>query len=403
MRVLKKYDISIHCILASLYFLMLPLTISVNSAGASFLKLATIPIGMFFLVSLFFYKKDLHINIVHIMLAAYTVITVFTMFVCPTNTNFENILGYFLNAALFICISVIEYNEKELKIFEYVQIALLIIITAITFYNDTTVFDRATLSIFGQTSDPNYYVGFFIFPLTVVMKKICESKHRIFYIIIAFCSLYAIFLSGSRGGLLAILVTIAAFAVIYPKKAINKLFVMICMFLAVLLFWFAVRPFLPEQIIDRMSIKAVIETGGTNRVYIWESMMREIFDSPKDFIFGRGLENLHRMIISGKEVMVYAHNHLVQVMYGQGVVGVISFLMLVSCCIFRCIGKRKCVAVALFGMLALSVSLSFNPSLKSFWNIIPYAAFAFSDMQVGNIKNSTMSDDADVQGGNDKT
>ena len=33
--------------------------------------------------------------------------------------NLEYIKGYFLNAALFICLSVVEYNERELKIFEY--------------------------------------------------------------------------------------------------------------------------------------------------------------------------------------------------------------------------------------------------------------------------------------------
>ena len=52
MRALEKNNISMHCILASLYFLMLPLTISVNSTGASFLKLATIPISIYFLISL---------------------------------------------------------------------------------------------------------------------------------------------------------------------------------------------------------------------------------------------------------------------------------------------------------------------------------------------------------------
>ena len=180
MRALEKNNISVHCILASLYFLMLPLTISVNSAGASLLKLATIPISICFLISLFFYKKEFQINIVHIALCAYTMVTVFTMFVNPTSDNLDYVIGYFLNAALFICISIVEYNERELKILEYVQIALLIIIIAITFYNDATVHDRTTLSIFGQECDPNYYVGFFIFPITVTMKKIYTSKYRLF-------------------------------------------------------------------------------------------------------------------------------------------------------------------------------------------------------------------------------
>lgn len=384
MRALGKNNISMHCILASLYFLMLPLTISVNSSGASFLKLATIPISVFFLVSLFFYKKDFHINIVHIVLCAYTVVTVLTMFVNPTSENLEYVIGYFLNAALFICISIIEYNESELKILEYVQIALLIIITVITLYNDTTVHDRTTLAIFGQECDPNYYVGFFIFPITVVMKKICTSKYRLFYIILALLAVYAIFLSGSRGGLLAILVTIVAFAAIYPQKGRNKILILVCMLLSVFILWNVIKPFLSGTVVDRMSIEAVIETGGTNRTAIWSSMINEIKNSPLEFIFGRGIGVLHPIMIEGKEFLVVAHNHMIQVLYEQGIIGVIAFVMILLCCFFRCVKKRKCVSIALLGMLAISLSLSFNPSVKFFWNMIPYAAFAFSDVKRGD-------------------
>ena len=87
-------------------------------------------------------------------------------------------------------------------------------------------------------------------------------------------------------------------------------------------------------------------------------------------------------MIDGKKVMVAAHNHMIQSLYDQGIVGVIAFLMLVICCFVRCIKKRKCVAIALCGMMALSLSLSFNPSIKSFWNLIPYAAFCFPKSQI---------------------
>lgn len=381
MRALEKNNISMHCILASLYFLMLPLTISVNSAGASFLKLATIPIGIYFLISLFFYKKDFQINIVHISLCGYTIVTVLTVFVNPTSDNLEYIIGYFLNTALFLCMSVIEYNERELKILEYVQIALLIIITAITFYNDATVHDRTTLSIFGQECDPNFYVGFFIFPLTITMKKIYTDKFRLFYIALALLSIYAIFLSGSRGGLLSILVTIAAFSVIYPKKRINKILILIGMLLSVFILWHILKPFLSDTVVDRMSIEAVIETGGTHRTEVWSSMLEEIKNSSWEFIFGRGLSSLHPIMLDGKEFLVVAHNHSIQLLYDQGIIGTVAFAAIILCCFFRCIRKRKCVAIALLGMLAISVSLSFNPSVKFFWNLIPYAAFAFPDVK----------------------
>ena len=129
-----------------------------------------------------------------------------------------------------------------------------------------------------------------------------------------------------------------------------------------------------------MSIEAVVETGGTHRTEIWASMLDKIKNSSWEFIFGRGIGTLHPMMVAGKVQLVVAHNHTIQLLHDQGIVGLIAFVMLVVCCILRCIKKRQCVAIALLGMLALSVSLSFNPSIKSFWNLIPYAAFAFPNL-----------------------
>ena len=57
MRESQNMKISAHCILACLYFLLLPTTIAVNSAGNSILKLATVPIGLYFLVTIIVSKK----------------------------------------------------------------------------------------------------------------------------------------------------------------------------------------------------------------------------------------------------------------------------------------------------------------------------------------------------------
>lgn len=386
MHILRDNKISMHCILASLYFVLLPLTISVNSSGTSFLKLLAIPISIYFFITLFFYRKEFQINIVHIVLVVYTACTLFTVFVNPSAYNFEYIKGYFLNAGLFVCLSVVEYNEKELKILENVQIALLVFISLITFYNNSTLYDRVTLSIFGQASDPNYFVGFFIFPLSVTMKKIYESKHRIIYIAVALAGLYAIFLSGSRGGLLAVITTVVAFAFIYPPKAVDKITILGGMILVGIVLWVVVRPTLSDTVIERMSLDAVIETGGTHRVDIWKAMLTKIKDSKWEILFGRGLGTLHPIEIGGKVVFAGAHNHIIQVLYDQGIIGILTYLLLVVCSFARCVKKRKCVAVAIVGMMALSVSLSFNPSIKAFWNLIPYAAFAFP---INNTENKT--------------
>ena len=47
-----------------------------------------------------------------------------------------------------------------------------------------------------------------------------------------------------------------------------------------------------------------------------------------------------------------------------------------------CLKKRKVVSIALVGMMALSVSLSFNQTVRTFWNLIAYAAFSFPNDKI---------------------
>ena len=100
MQKIEKQQISAHCMLACLYFLLLPTTIAVNSAGNSILKLATIPIGLFFLITLILSNRKLQINGVHLALLIYTLSTISTLFVDASAAAQEYVIGYILNAAI---------------------------------------------------------------------------------------------------------------------------------------------------------------------------------------------------------------------------------------------------------------------------------------------------------------
>ena len=218
MQKLEKWQIGPHCILACLYFLLLPTTIAVNSAGNSILKLATIPIGLYFLVTIFLSNRKLQVNGVHLALLVYTLSVISTLFVDASGVSIAYVIGYVLNAALYVFLTVIPYNKAELELMEKTQILLLVILNAITLLSNGVEDNRTTLMILGQTSDPNYFVGFFIFPLTIALKKMVSGKSVVLYLLLVAISLYCIFLSGSRGGFVAIAVTIAGFAVLYPSN-----------------------------------------------------------------------------------------------------------------------------------------------------------------------------------------
>ena len=392
MQKLRNRQISPHCILSCLYFLLLPTTIAVNSAGNSILKLATVPIGLFFLITLILSDRKLHINCVHLALLLYTFSVVSTLFMQSDSVSIINVIGYVLNAALYICLSVVPYNRAELELMEKIQILLLVILNVITLFSGGIKDGRTTLMIMGQTTDPNYFVGYFIFPLTVALKKLVSGKHTLLYLILVALSLYCVFLSGSRGGFLAIAVTIAGFAFLYPSGFAKRFLFLIGGLILILIFWTVFKPILPENIVERMSVESVVESGGTGRWDIWKSMIREIANQPEKLLFGRGIIARHRVFILGEWSNVGAHNHVLQTVYTQGVVGLLSFLFLTGISFFRCVKRRKTVAIAIIGMTALSVSLSFNQTARTFWNLIAYAAFAFPDNDTITIDNGGLSD-----------
>ena len=393
MQTVENQKIGIHCILACLYFLLLPTMIAVVSVGNSILKVATVPIGLFFLVTLLLSNRKLQINGVHLALILYTLSVVTALFQDADTVSMYHVSGYILNAALYICLTVIPYNKAELELMEKIQILLLMVLNVMTLASNAKHLNRTTLMIMGQTSDPNYFVGFFIFPLAVALKGLVSGRHKLFYLLLVAVSMYSVFLSGSRGGFLAIAVMIACFAWIYPNGLGKRIIVLVGGFLLLLILWAVLKPFLPENIVERMTIDAVKETGGSGRAFIWKAMIRDIIERPDKLLFGRGIHATHRVFISGTWSDVVAHNQVLQTLYNQGLVGLLLFLFLTGVSFFRCIKRRKTVAIAILGMMALSVSLSFNQTTRTFWNLIAYAAFAFPDEETINQDHGGGSDD----------
>ena len=187
-------------------------------------------------------------------------------------------------------------------------------------------------------------------------------------------------------------VTFAGFAFLYPDDLAKRILFLVGGGVLLAGLWFILRPVLPENIVERMSVEAVVETGGTGRTDIWVSMIREIVDQPEKLLLGRGINTIHRLFINGRWEDAVAHNQVIQTIYNQGLIGLISFLLLTGISFFRCVKRRKIVSIAILGMMALSVSLSFNQTTRTFWNLIAYAAFAFPEDELKSKNSGGISD-----------
>ncbi len=372
---LNKAPIGLHCILAAIYFMALPLTIPVNESGtASYLKYLAIPIAAYYVCTIPFYKKDFHINTVHIALSFYTLTTIFCLFV---DDSYESVLitgGYVLNVMLMLCITTRQFNKKEIRLLENAQIVLLCLLCFLGIFGSGKVGERATLEIFKAASDPNYFTGFFVLPLAIALERTVRDKYKIFYALLSALGLYVVFSTGSRGGVLAIAAVLFLSAVVYPKGWFKKILAIVFLIIAFVVAWQIFWRILPESVINRFSIAEVIKSNGTYRFDIWKSMIAEIKNGDWEILFGRGMNSQHTIMLAGRQYAVVAHNHLLQLIYNQGLFGVTAFVLMLVAAYGKNLKKRRYITIALTGMLVLGLSLTFLPSIKAFWNLIMYAA-----------------------------
>lgn len=375
---LKKIDIELGCVLTCLYFIALPLTITTNAAGNSFLKILTIPIAGYLAISLIFYKWKIELNIIHFFCALFLVSVVITLFADNSIASLIYVRGYIETIALLFLMTVKEYSKNEIEAFEITQLVLLAILIYLGFIGADWYGDRNTMIIFGATCDPNYFAGLFLLPIAVALKKVKENKvYAAVCPVLIILGAYIVVTSGSRGGLLALAVTVVSYVFINARSAKQRFIGLGITIILTVVMWIIVIPLLPESVSERFSLSVLIESRGTYRVDIWASMLNAIKQSTWELFCGRGITAYHEIMVNGRLEHVVAHNQFIQSLYNQGIFGFIVFVLVSVSAIYRNIKKRGYISAAMLGMLALAMTLTINPSIKAFWNLLIYSAFSF--------------------------
>ena len=333
---LKSFDIGIACLLGCLYFLAVPLTITVNDSGNSMLKLLTLPIGGYLAVSLFFYRKSIELNLVHLGSFLYLLTIVATLYVDGSSLAVRYVIGYVQTFGLLFLMTLRRYTANEIKAFELAQIGLLGIMIALGFIGADWGGGRNTLKLFGATCDPNYFVGFYLLPMAVALKKLRESRlYALPCAVIFALGAYIVVSSGSRGGLLALIVTVLSFVFFNAKSGKQRLAGIVAAVFGAVLFWTVVLPLLPESVSSRFALQAILESRGTGRVDIWLSMLETISESKWELLLGRGVFAQHEFFLGGQMAKWAAHNQFILALYNQGIPGLLAFLLMSFGAVFR--------------------------------------------------------------------
>lgn len=239
--------------------------------------------------------------------------------------------------------------------------------------------DRTSLVVFGTPTDPNEFAGVFIVPVSLcVYRAFTEEKllQKLGYLALTVFEIVAVFMSGSRGALLGVLLAVVVTIFMLPKKnlkTILKIFVFSA--LAVIVVVQYLLPLVPESVLQRFTVENLQESGGSNRSAIWEAGFEAFSQgSAMRLLFGFGPHGLN-------VARTTMHNQLLQVLVDYGIIGAGLFLFLL-CAIFRSLYKNnRSYLGGYLGMILLSMTLTMPASYKPLWVLMIMAMVTVESKQ----------------------
>lgn len=217
------------------------------------------------------------------------------------NQNIERIYGEVLTFFLYVYIFIVLYHYRLLQhhkiaiylfLYTYTLAPLLLLLAGVMTYDSLSGF-------YGFAVNRNHYgilTGFSVLIAVIYFKN--KPAKIIFFI----CLMYSLWLSGSRGAIIALFISLFYFFNSNYRFCIKKVFINLVFFLMLFLLYYLYLEFMSQG------------RGDAFRLFIVDIYMESIVHN---FLFGVGY-NLYFNL--GKEGFseIYAHNFILQIIANYG-------------------------------------------------------------------------------------
>lgn len=367
------------------FVLFVPLSWATFIAGSFYRTLTILLAGVSLLITqgrLQFSIANQKLFFAWTMFAAYTAITMF--WAESFEKSFSNTLGMSLIYVVVVIFAIYASAENKSKWMDRAWI-LAGIACAVLFMAGSRQMvletGRESLIIFGTETDPNEFGGALLIPISLSMHyylKVEKLRGKILHIALILIEVYIVLATGSRGALLATAVGLVLTMCFSMKtSAKNVIIIIVATLLGVNIFINWILPAVPKDVIERLSLEAILDDGGSKRDFIWSTGIKGVFEgSPIRMMFGYGEGN--RLVLDTTGEAKAMHNQFLQVLANYGIVGVILYLNLLYQVFKNMIKRNSRYLGAFWGMMALSMTLSMSPSYKPLW-ILMMVGFVFNE------------------------
>lgn len=354
----------------SLYFIMLPFgAVSLGKEGSVLKFIAVLPCFFFLLI----YQR---IVLSKIVILQFFLIIKYIVDLCYTievNSSIQVIKTNILFLVLLVATGCANFDHSELKVIRNSLVWASRITCIFLIFFGSFKENRYLLS--GViTEDPNYLNGYFLFGLVHAVQALRSDDHKKIKILsLLEISIYfsASILTGSRGGLLSLIVSVFLMVVLGSNTRNRGNRKKIIIFLLLMFIFLCLLEIIPESSTSRFYLSTVMSTGGTHRFEIWKKSL-EIFIESNVFreIFGYGCGTIRSIYLTHQYMDVVSHNVFIQQILEGGIISFTLYSLIICCCLNYLIQKKDWMLFSCFiGFIVLSLSTSIM-TFKPYWNAI---------------------------------
>jgi hypothetical protein len=372
----KIKNIKPHVFFLSLYLIILPIdgTLGIGASNTSLINFIFIPLVGFALFDIIFGRK-LKYNIKLLSIPfLYGIYFILSSFWNP-DIDFNNwyLLMLVTGFITFVFVSLFDYNEDEMNLLKYSLVVSAILVSVIVLLN----YDFASNSRFyldlGKPMDPNYFSASLILPIIIILDLLI-TKRKIYFFIPLALLVFSLLVTGSRAGLLSLVISVFVYFIFFPTKFLMKIILLSTGLITAIVMFIILSKYLGEFVIERFSLASIFLSGGSGRTLIWTSLFKAFYQSDSIFnlIFGYGFGSARDMvqILTGEDLAT--HSMLFQSIYEGGIIGFILLVLLFVISYNYIIKKKNLVNFSVFAGLCISALTLDMYSTRYFWIIISF-------------------------------
>lgn len=280
--------------------------------------------------------------------AFYTILSLFLV------ANMDGSIGKTIRH-VYECIILISFSsfvfskhEKNFLIYAYAYSTVAVVIKMVIQREtlDGEAINRYTISNFGKQMDPNYLVGGMLFAVLFLFYQILNKKHKVKEIILLGIVVGAILSTGSRGGLLSLIVGCTCLFLSEKKSYKTILYGGIIVLGAAMVYLL-----LPSELAFRFSPASFNDGSNSLRLNLWQTSYKIFLTNP---IWGRGGNAMRNLGMQyGALRHLIAHSTYLDIFTDYGIVGGVSFFSIIVYLLIMALKKRNSLVLGL--IIATSV------------------------------------------------